>query len=333
MKNRMPKLYAALLLGISVLAIVVNMGAAADAQVLTLTSDGTTLGFTLSTFATLDPGNSGCCAGPFGVAVAAPDRILVFNNENGTRYVFHDADGQTIGTAITSTTTNPTGTLAYATAGGSAYGGTAQGGQFAQFDSSGNVVKVLTGVPQTTDLGMWGNPNNGHILATTAQGTIIDIDPAGNGGTGSSRTVVNAAGDGVAVSPDGTVVYNEISSHIYGFDIATGTQVFDSGFLDNGPDGAGVITSDNNLNGMILVNFNGNGFNSGSVGLLDPATNQLTIIADGGTRGDYVAADVTNGTLFLDYSDVVYRLSCGQHCSIGQRIGPCALPAPKCQPR
>jgi hypothetical protein len=43
--------------------------------------------------------------------------------------------------------------------------------------------------------------------------------------------------------------------------------------------------------------------------------------------------DVTNGTLWLDYSDKVYRLSCGANCSIGQGIGPCSLPEPQCQAR
>lgn len=331
MKNLLSTTSATLLTGITVIAIIASMGTAANAQVLTLTADGINLGFSLATFATLDPGNTGCCTGPFGVAVAAPDRILVYNNGNSTRYVFHDVDGQTKGSAISSTTMDPTGTEAYATAAGSAYGGTAQFGQFAQYDTNGNVIKVLTGVPQTTYLGMWGNPLNGHILASTQQSTIIDIDPNGSGGTGSSRTVTSGTFDGIAVSPDGTVVYGRLDTSIVGYNIATGTQVFNSGSLQGGPDGTGVITSNNDLNGQIIVNFNGNGVNTGSIGLLDPATNHLTIIATGGTRGDYAAPDITNGTLFLDYSDVVYRLSCGPHCSIGQRVGPCALPIPACQ--
>ncbi len=222
-------LSAALTLGITVLAIVATMGTTANAQTLTLTPAGISLGFTLSTFATLDPGNTGCCGGPFGVALAAPDRVLVYNVGDGTRYVFHDVDGQTTGSAITSTTLNPTGALAYATAGGLAYGGTTQFGQFAQYDTSGNVSKILTGVPETTLRGMWGNPVNGHILATTYQETIIDINPSANGGTGSSRTVAGGpsfAWDGLTVSPDGKTVYGESSGSIFGFNIATGNSGF-----------------------------------------------------------------------------------------------------------
>jgi hypothetical protein len=302
-----------LFLGITVLAIVAGMATTANAQTLTLTSDGINLGFTLSTFATLNPGYNGF--GPFGVALAGPDRVLVENVENdNTRYVFHDVDGQTRGSAITSTTMNPTGALAYATAGGLAYGGTTQFGQFAQYDTSGNVSKVLTGVPETTLRGMWGNPVNGHVLATSqmnSQFSIIDIDP---NGTGSSRTVRSGFSDldGLTVSPDGKTVYVESAQSILGFDIATGNAVFNSGVLAGGPDGMGVVSSNNQLNGDLIVNFN-NGF----VDLLDPTTLQLTVIASGGTRGDYASPDPTNGTLFLDYSEAVYRLSCGPDCSLG----------------
>jgi hypothetical protein len=314
----------------TLLAGIAVFSAGAAAQQLTLTQDGINLGFTLTTFATLEPTLTGCC-GPLGVAIAAPDRVLVMDYAAQTRYVFHDADNQTKQTAITSSTQYPSGS-AYATAGGHAYGGVqGQNGGFCEYNVDGTVNHFLTGVQQAPSLGMWANPTNGHLLATTAQGTIIDIDPLANNGNGSARTVVNAAGDGVAVSPDGTIVYNEISSHIYGFNIATGAVVFDSGFLSNGPDGTGVISSNNNLNGMLIVNFNGNGINTGGVVLLNPTNNQVTVIATGGTRGDYAAADVTNGTLFLDYSDKVYRLSCGANCSIGQGIGPCSLPIPQCQ--
>jgi len=56
--------------------------------------------------------------------------------------------------------------------------------------------------------------------------------------------------------------------------------------------------------------------------LIDPSTDTATIIASGGTRGDYTAADTSNGTLFLDYSDIVARLGCGPGCSIGSNPVP-----------
>ena len=58
-------------------------------------------------------------------------------------------------------------------------------------------------------------------------------------------------------------------------------------------------------------------FARGYLGLLDPTTGIETIIASGGSRGDYVAPDITNGTLFLTQSESALRLSCGEGCGIG----------------
>jgi hypothetical protein len=56
--------------------------------------------------------------------------------------------------------------------------------------------------------------------------------------------------------------------------------------------------------------------------LLDPTKangdpSQFVIIANGGTRGDFVSPDTSNGTLFLSQNEQVARLSCGPGCSIG----------------
>ncbi len=291
---------------------------------LTLTSTGISDGFALSTFATVNPGNTGCCGGPFGVAVATNGNIIVSVGGKASLYVFSDTDGQTVSSALFTQASN-SGTTAYATAGGHPYG--THSGQFVEFNSDGTVNHVLTGVTTSPDLGMWGDPVNGHIIATSGSG-LIDIDPTANGGTGSFR-VINAGvfGDGVSVSPDGKTAYVEVSGHIIGYDIATGNQVFDSGFLPSNslvstdglgfPDGSGVITSTNSLNGDIIVNFNGNGATTGGVGLIDPTTDTFSVIATGGTRGDYVSPDTSNGSLFMDYSDTVERLSCGPNCAIG----------------
>jgi hypothetical protein len=81
----------------------------------------------------------------------------------------------------------------------------------------------------------------------------------------------------------------------------------------------GVITSGNNLNGDIVVNTN-----AGDIYLIDPSkcttanpsACPITLIATGGTRGDYTSPD-PNGSLLVTQDDELMRLSCGQGCSIG----------------
>jgi len=318
--------------GYVVLGLAVACGMAPGANAQSLTAAGTADGFTLTTFATLDPGNTGCCGGPFGVAVASNGNILVDNNNTASVYAFKDTDGQTIASALSTNPSN-SGTSAYATAGGQAYG--VQNSRYVQFNTDGTVNHVLTGVTASPLLGMWGNPVNGHILAQSFSG-IIDINPLANGGAGSFTLVNSTFGDGLSVSPDGSTVYSEQGGHIVGYHIATGIKVFDSGFLPGNPadiaaglgfpDGAGVISSTNSLNGDIVVNFNGNGVNTGGIGLIDPTTGTFSVIATGGTRGDYTSPDTNNGSIFLDFSDKVERLACGPACSIG---GPPPRPAPE----
>jgi PEP-CTERM motif len=288
---------------------------AAHGNSLTLTSQALADGFTLTTFATTNPGYTGCCNGPFGIAVTNNGSIYV-STGSGTSYVFSDADGQTPASALFTRTSNSVGS-AFATINGNAYG--VQNGHFVEFNNDGSVNHTLTGVAPGPQEGMWGNPVDGHIISASSSG-LIDIDPLANGGLGSFR-VINATlfPDGVTVSPDGKTAYVEISGTIQAYSVADGSLL--ATYINFGPlsspDGAGVITSMNNLDGDLIVNFNGNGVNTGGIGLIDPTTSIFTVLATGGTRGDYVSPDTNNGSLFLDYSDTVERLTCGPNCSIG----------------
>lgn len=106
----------------------------------------------------------------------------------------------------------------------------------------------------------------------------------------------------MTVSPDGKTAYAEIFGNIYAYDIASGTLLTVYSGNGHAPDGTGVI-SGGTFNGDIVVNNN-----DGTVGLIDVNTNVETIIASGGTRGDFVGPDLTNGTLFLASADQVERL-------------------------
>ena len=154
----------------------------------------------------------------------------------------------------------------------------------------------------------------GHLVAASANG-IFDINPA----TGASTLIKNVNADGVSVSADGTTVYAAVGGNVLGFNFS-GTQVYDSGNIGS-PDGTGVIQGSNPFSGDIIANDN-----DGTVKLLDPVAHMVVTIASGGTRGDYVGLDLTNGSLFLTQSDSVYRLTCGPDCSFAPP--PPAVPEP-----
>jgi hypothetical protein len=66
--------------------------------------------------------------------------------------------------------------------------------------------------------------------------------------------------------------------------------------------------------------------------LINPTMGTITLIGtdgdgNGSERGDYTAPDYSNGTLLLDYSDQVERLSCGTGCGIGSAPPPVPEPA------
>lgn len=280
---------------------------------LTLTAQGVSNGFTLTTFADFSSiTGGGCCGGPFGIAVTGNGNVLV--SASSTRYVFNNADGQTPGTAIGSTGSTSS-TAAYARAGGLAYG--ADNGRFVQFNDDGTVNHVLSAVSPSPYLGMWGAPN-GHIIATSFSG-LIDIDPLAAGGAGSFRIINGVFGDGVTVSPDGLTAYVEVSGGIQGYNIATGAP--SGGFIavpGSSADGTGIIIG-GALNGDLIINNN-----NGDVDLWDFATSTMITLATGSSgfgadRGDYVAID-TKGCLFLDEGNHVDRL-CLKGASIGDPNG------------
>ena len=116
----------------------------------------------------------------------------------------------------------------------------------------------------------------------------------------------NFQADGLALSADGTTLYAAIDGgaddgHVLGFDIATKTMVFDSGAISGGIDG--IAVGKGPVAGNLFVNTNG-----GTIVEVNLATKAQTLIASGGSRGDFVTVDPNNGTLLLTQTDRVLRL-------------------------
>ncbi len=286
---------------------------------LILTSAGVSDGFNLTTFV------SGYSAqyGPLAQGIASNGNVITGSLLNQQIYVFKDSNGQTLSGAVTSVPyTCQTGNCNFAmtTAGGQVYGAQLQGGLYEHFASDGSFTPIpkLQAANLTNNLGMWGNPTNGHIISASNQG-LVDIDPV----AGSYRVIkAGIFPDGVSVSPNGTIAYVENGGAIQSYGIATGT-LLNTFLTGHSPDGTGVIST-GAFTGDVIVNDN-----DGTVGLLDPTKpngdpSQFVIIADNGTRGDFVSLDTNNGTLFLSQTDQVARLSCGASGC----FGPPTVPEP-----
>jgi hypothetical protein len=289
----------------AVATIAVTTGGAAHAA-LTLTAAGIADGFSLSLFADTPGPSSGCC-GPLGIATNNLGQVVLQYYPTGRNYVFNDVDGQHLpGTALSSA---PFVSSSYGVAitndGGTLYAGNNdQSGQVFQLNPDGSSAGAVPNTTGKAGHGIATNPVTGHLEAASGNG-IFDINPA----NGASFLIKAVNADGVSVSADGKTVYAAIGGDVFGFDIGTGNQVYDSGNIGS-PDGTGVIQGSNQFAGDIISNDN-----DGTVKLLDPVHNTVATIASGGTRGDYVGLDLTNGSLFLTQSDSVYRLTCGPNCS------------------
>jgi len=267
---------------------------AVPAAGLTLTPAGVADGFTLNNFLS---GGSGYT---FLGAANLPDGTLAVGGFAGQQiFKFNDVNGQTLANAIV--TVPFSGEIDLATAGGQAYAASRSLGFF-QVSNNLTLTKITPNPPATPTQGIAGNPVTGNLVATSSAG-LINLNPI----TGNNTFIVNppSLADGVTVSPNGSIAYVAIfgGSAVLGYDIATGALVFSASNLPGGPDGAAVIIG-GALDGDIVVNNN-----DGTVGLLDVGTKIETIIASGGTRGDFASPDLNNGSLLLFEDDSVWRLS------------------------
>lgn len=289
--------------------------AAGSSQALVITAAGATLGFSTTSVVSGFPFSG---LGPIGITVLPNGNILANSVADGSNYIFADTNGQTFSSHIGAGVPGMPCCGAYATSNNWAWGGS--GGHLVRFNNDGTIAQSFNiGVNN----GVWTNPVNGHLLV--AFGSVWDIDVSNINAPVATSIPGTSAGDGLTVSPDGTIVY---TSNINGYLIATGQRVFSHGV--GGADGMGIITSSNALNGMLIANT-ANG--DGRVILIDPSHydadgnvlatgNADVIIADQGARGDYTTPDGSNGSLLLTQGADIWRLSCGEGCGIGSAPPP-----------
>jgi sugar lactone lactonase YvrE len=282
--------------GLAAAALALAVGGPVRAQ-LTLTAAGVAQGLSLSTFATGFPSDGG--VGPLGIAFPTTGGVLVSDYPGNVRLFPTDTDGQNAGSVPVAQNYGGHNADGFASALGNIYM-TRQGiGDVVQINNNGTLNQgIVTGVPAAT--GLATDPLNGHLFASTLGNNIIyDIDPVAK----TKSVFLNQSADGLSVSPDGTTLYAAINGHIYGYNIASKAQVFDSGAVPGGVDGTAAGA------GPLFSNFVFANTNSGQVYEVNLTTSAQTLIATGGSRGDFVTVDPTNNTLLLTQTDRIIRLS------------------------
>ena len=276
------------------LAAVAAWGGVTRAQ-LTITPAGQAQGLSLSTFATGFPNNAD---GPLGIAFPSPGGVLV-TDVNGNIYLFPtDTDGQNAATTPVTQNYGANNAIGLAQVGGGIYM-TRQGiGDLVQVNNNGTFNQVIaTGMPSAT--GITADPFNGHVFVSTiGSGVVFDVDPIAK----TKSVFANVAADGLSLSLDGKTLYAEVNSHILGFDTTTKAQVFDSGAIPGSADGTAVGAGP--FAGFIFANTN-----SGQLFEINLTTMAQTLIATGGSRGDFVTVDPATNTLLITQTDRIQRLN------------------------
>jgi len=270
---------------------------------MTLTSVGLAQGFGLSTFVSHLPsdGNSG----PLGSAMTPNGTVLITDFHGpGTAYTFKNVDNQDFSQVPSPALTAVTYPTAAQKQGAVVnYRGTLYAPGY-ELNPDGSVRRIIANIANGGD-GVDVNPVTGHLIVSA--NPLLDVDPQ----TGAVTALFNVdiGPDGLAVSLDGSTVYtadnyNEQGQYVYGYDLGAtdptkkGAQVLKVAV----PQPDGLALGAGTLSGYLFVNTN-----LGKVYEIALATGQATVIASGGSRGDYIGYS-DDGTLFLSQSDKVLRL-------------------------
>ena len=264
----------------------------ASAQ-LTLTLAGTTGGFSLSTFADSFPavGSGTTATGPLGIAFNN-GHVVVSDYPGNVRIFPTDTDGQHASSVPAAHNYGQGQAIGLGSVGNSIYMTSQSGNNVSQIDSSGQFVQNI--VSNTNATGIIANPANGHLFVSNGS-NIFDVDPLNK----TSVLFNNAPADGL--STDGTNLYASISStRVLGYNIATKAQIFDSGVISTVD---GTALGFGSLAGNIFANTNDGRFVE-----INLATSAQTVLATGGSRGDFVTVD-PNGTLLITQSNSIVRLT------------------------
>jgi hypothetical protein len=269
---------------------------AREVPALALTPAGVAAGFSLSTFASGFPSyyaGGGTYEGPIGVALPNDGTVLA-TDANGLVYQFPShADGQVANAATAYY--GYANAAALAQTGSAIYMGQVANGRVVEINPDGSLKRVVATIPDTTGIAV--NPANGHLFVSDLINTIWDVDPTP--GAPPPTAFAHGAFDGLAT--DGITLYGAslFTGSVIGFNISNPSLPV-AYAVDANPDGIALGTG--SLAGNLFVNTN-----YGNVWEVNVTTHATTLIASGGSRGDFVTVD-SDGTLLLTQSNSLERL-------------------------
>jgi hypothetical protein len=287
------------------------VGSATQARAgLILTSAGNSENLTLATYATGFPNRSDGL-GPIGVGFTTSGGVLISVEGGTSSAVYKFATGANGQAAA--------GAVLHSYAGGNSVGGIASVGsklymaeasmnrviQLNNDGSAGAAVGSFAGSP----VGLATDPSNGHLFVSVYFGGIWDLNPK----TGIATELSTQNVDGITFDSAHRILYGATAdaTRVIGLNVDTHTNVFDSGFIPGRADGTALGFG--SLAGNLFVNTN-----AGTVVEVNLSTLVQTTIANGGSRGDLVAVDPFDNSLFLTQSDEVMRLSASSGSGFGQ---------------
>jgi hypothetical protein len=275
---------------------------------LTLTAAGTAQGLSLSTFASGFPvvNSVGGNIGPQGIDFPNASGVLVSDYTGNVRLFPADSDGQNASAAPIGQNYLQANAMDLARVGGNFYMTQQVAGSLVQINSDGTLNQpIVSGLPTATGVAV--NPTNGHVFvaARGSPGQIFDVDPIAK----TKTLFTSLVADDMVFSPDGSTIYasNLLSSdpnngHVFGFNTTSKAQVFDSGNISGGP--MGMFLGTGAQSGKLFVITIG-----GTLLSVDLSTSAQTVLASGGSRGEFIAVDPNDGSILIDQSDSIVRVT------------------------
>ncbi|MCA9157547.1 MAG: hypothetical protein KDA72_04425, partial [Planctomycetales bacterium] len=269
---------------------------------LTLTAEAITSGYKLIEFAQ-GFRNDGV-VGPLGIAFPSDGGVLVSDQSGDIRKFPDDSDGQDASTIVPSQSYGFELAFDMAQVGSRIYMSQPRSGSVVQINDDGTFNQLIVD-GLASAVGVVANPTNGHLLVSSYTANVVyDIDPIAK----TKQVLFNASLDGIAVSADGSVLYGAAApstlDRVYGYSLVPGSVgdlVFDSGSVPGSPDG--IALGVGNLAGFIFANTL-----QGTIIAISLKTKEQTVIATGGTRGDFAKVDLHDGTLLLTQTGTIARL-------------------------